>query len=154
MKKSLKVIILFILLLSFLKKNFAQDSLFIDRQISNDINNLPSENVDLSKLPMQFSNQFYQINLRRNGTAVAKGNFKLQAQIANNIAVYNFQNNNLKAAENYFQQAMQNYNSSNNPKMLALMTARLAYVYDMDMDFDKALDLYKQSLKNLEQLKL
>ncbi len=49
---------------------------------------------------MQFSAQFYQINLRRNNLAAAKGNNKLQAQTANNIAVYNFQNNNLKTAEN------------------------------------------------------
>ncbi len=153
MKITKQVLFLFFAI-AFTSNILAQDSLYIDRQINNDINNLPNENVDLSKLPMQFSTQFYQINLRRNAVAAAKNNNKWQAQTANNIAVYNFQNNNLKAAENYFQQAMQNYNATNSPKMLALMTARLAYVFDMDMDYDKALDLYKQSLKNLEQLKL
>jgi tetratricopeptide (TPR) repeat protein len=92
--------------------------------------------------------------LRRNKHAIASGKIKIAAQTANNIGVFLFQQKNLKASENYFQEAMQNYNGSNSPKMLALVTSRLGFVYDMDMDFDKALDLYKQSLKNFEQLHL
>ena len=132
----------------------AQDSLFIERQISNEAANIPNENVDLSKLQMQYSSQFAEINLRRNKFGNQSGKFKIAAHTNNNLGVYFFQQKNFKTAESYFQEAMQSFNASNSPKMLALMTARLGYVYDMDMDFDKALDLYKQSLRNFEQLHL
>ena len=144
--------IVFLLVLNFYCQ--AQDSLFIERQISNEAANIPNENVDLSKLQMQYSSQFAEINLRRNKFGNQSGKFKIAAHTNNNLGVYFFQQKNFKTAESYFQEAMQSFNASNSPKMLALMTARLGYVYDMDMDFDKALDLYKQSLRNFEQLHL
>ncbi|MEN9523120.1 MAG: MalT-like region, partial [Bacteroidota bacterium] len=136
-----------------IENSVAQDSLFLERQISNEIGNLPSENIDLSKLSPH-SSAFYQINLRRNAFGIKTGNQKIIAHTANNLAIYFFQKNDFRNAQAYIEQAIQAQNTLGNLKGLALFTARLAFLFEQQNNDDRALELYKQSLRNFQNLKL
>ncbi|MFM2225123.1 MAG: hypothetical protein RJA07_1325 [Bacteroidota bacterium] len=152
--RTLKVVVqIFILIVLFSISSHAQDSLFLERQMLNETTNLPNENIDVSKIG-SFTINFFNLNNRRNIVANKLGNQKLTAHSANNIAIYYFQQSDFKNAEIYFEQAMQAQNMLGNPKALSILTARLAYVFDRAGNDDRALELYKQSLKNFQQLKL
>ncbi|MFM2048527.1 MAG: MalT-like region, partial [Bacteroidota bacterium] len=152
--QNLKVVFRFFVLLFLLSKNtFAQDSLFLERQISNESTNLITENIDLAKLN-SYNVSFFQINKRRNLIGNKTNNQNLVAQTATNLATYYFQQNDFKNAQQYLEQAMQAQNVLGNGKSLALLNARLAFVYErLNMD-DRALELYKQSIKNFQHYKL
>jgi hypothetical protein len=97
--KFIKLIFIVVFLLQ-LSIAFAQDSLFLERQISNESTNLITENIDLAKLN-SFNSLFFQINKRRNAVGNKTNNQNLVAQTATNLATYYFQQNDLKNAQQY-----------------------------------------------------
>lgn len=140
---------LFLFFLILTQNSFSQDSLFLERQITNDASRLMTENIDLSKAN-PIDNNFFSINKRRNTFGNKTNNQILIAQTASNLATYYFQQGNYITAQQYLEQAITAQNMVGNVKALSILTARLAYLYDhLNMD-ERALELYKQSLKNFQ----